>query len=46
MMTFKSKSLHIRHGYQDIIIDDSTMNVYGLLTQGKIQITENGLWKI
>jgi aminopeptidase len=32
--------------HQDIMIGDSTMNVYGLLTQKNIQIMENGLWKI
>ena len=32
--------------HQDIMIGDSTMNVYGLFNQEKIQIMENGLWKI
>ncbi|WP_050614946.1 aminopeptidase [Bacillus testis] len=32
--------------HQDLMIGSSTMNVYGVFNQEKIQIMENGLWKI
>lgn len=32
--------------HEDIMIGDSTMNVYGIINQEKVLIMENGLWKI
>ncbi|WP_445491583.1 aminopeptidase [Niallia sp. 03133] len=32
--------------HEDIMVGDSSMNVYGLLNQEEILIIENGAWKI